>query len=65
MYYLIGQPVRECFGPRFYDWQLEQTPEEIFLSPLATEINRPSKKLFARESLDTQDVKGLLSKSVL
>ena len=22
------QPVRECFGPRFYDWQLEQTPEE-------------------------------------
>ncbi|WP_168565186.1 Eco57I restriction-modification methylase domain-containing protein [Crateriforma spongiae] len=22
------QPVRECFGPRFYDWQLTQTPEE-------------------------------------
>ena len=22
------QPVRECFGPRFYDWQLAQTPEE-------------------------------------
>ena len=22
------QPKRECFGPRFYDWQLEQTPEE-------------------------------------
>ena len=21
-------PVRECFGPRLYDWQLEQTPEE-------------------------------------
>ena len=20
--------MRECFGPRFYDWQLEQTPEE-------------------------------------
>lgn len=23
-----AQPVRECFGPRFYDWQLAQTPEE-------------------------------------
>ena len=23
-----SQPVRECFGPRFYDWQLAQTPEE-------------------------------------
>jgi len=22
------QPVRECFGPRFYDWQLAQSPEE-------------------------------------
>ena len=22
------QPVRSCFGPRFYDWQLAQTPEE-------------------------------------
>ena len=22
------QPVRECFGPRFYDWQLEQSAEE-------------------------------------
>ncbi|MEX0774753.1 MAG: hypothetical protein WD042_03455 [Phycisphaeraceae bacterium] len=22
------QPVRACFGPRFYDWQLAQTPEE-------------------------------------
>ena len=22
------QPVRVCFGPRFYDWQLAQTPEE-------------------------------------
>lgn len=22
------QPVRECFGPRFYDWQLAQTAEE-------------------------------------
>ncbi|HUG69950.1 MAG TPA: hypothetical protein VMM76_19520 [Pirellulaceae bacterium] len=22
------QPVRECFGPRFYDWQLVQSPEE-------------------------------------
>jgi hypothetical protein len=22
------QPVRKCFGPRFYDWQLAQTPEE-------------------------------------
>jgi hypothetical protein len=22
------QPVRECFGARFYDWQLAQTPEE-------------------------------------
>lgn len=22
------QPVRQCFGPRFYDWQLAQTPEE-------------------------------------
>ena len=22
------QPVRECFGPRFYDWQLAQTPAE-------------------------------------
>ena len=22
------QPVRECFGPRFYDWQIAQTPEE-------------------------------------
>jgi hypothetical protein len=22
------QPVRDCFGPRFYDWQLAQTPEE-------------------------------------
>ena len=22
------QPVRECFGPRFYDWQLEQSEEE-------------------------------------
>ena len=22
------QPVRECFGPRLYDWQLAQTPEE-------------------------------------
>jgi hypothetical protein len=22
------QPVRDCFGPRFYDWQLEQDPEE-------------------------------------
>jgi hypothetical protein len=22
------QPVRECFGPRFHDWQLAQTPEE-------------------------------------
>ena len=22
------QPVRERFGPRFYDWQLEQDPEE-------------------------------------
>jgi hypothetical protein len=22
------QPVRECFGPRFYDWQLIQTSEE-------------------------------------
>jgi hypothetical protein len=22
------QPVRECFGPRFYDWQLAQTSEE-------------------------------------
>ncbi len=21
-------PVRECFGPRFYDWQLAQSPEE-------------------------------------
>ena len=20
--------MRECFGPRFYDWQLEQAPEE-------------------------------------
>ncbi|WP_442510547.1 hypothetical protein SH528x_002172 [Novipirellula sp. SH528] len=23
-----SQPVWECFGPRFYDWQLAQTPEE-------------------------------------
>jgi hypothetical protein len=22
------QPVRECFGPRFFDWQLAQDPEE-------------------------------------
>ena len=22
------QAVRSCFGPRFYDWQLAQTPEE-------------------------------------
>lgn len=22
------QPVRECFGPRWYDWQLAQSPEE-------------------------------------
>lgn len=22
------QPVRDCFGPRFYDWQLAQSPEE-------------------------------------
>lgn len=22
------QPVRDCFGSRFYDWQLAQTPEE-------------------------------------
>ncbi len=22
------QPVRACFGPRFYDWQLAQSPEE-------------------------------------
>jgi hypothetical protein len=22
------QPVRECFGPRFYDWQIAQRPEE-------------------------------------
>ncbi len=22
------QPVRECFGPRFHDWQLAQSPEE-------------------------------------
>lgn len=22
------QPVRECFGPRYYDWQLAQSPEE-------------------------------------
>lgn len=22
------QPVRECFGPRFYPWQLQQPPEE-------------------------------------
>ena len=22
------QPVRECFGPRFYEWQLAQSPEE-------------------------------------
>jgi hypothetical protein len=22
------QPVRECFGPQFYDWQLKQAPEE-------------------------------------
>ena len=22
------QPVRACFGPRFYDWQLEQSPEQ-------------------------------------
>ncbi|MCC7334626.1 MAG: hypothetical protein IT422_06000 [Pirellulaceae bacterium] len=25
---LEHQPVRECFGPRFYDWQLEQDAEE-------------------------------------
>jgi len=24
------QPVRECFGPRFYDWQLAQTPEQFW-----------------------------------
>ena len=22
------QPKRECFGPRFYGWQLEQTPKD-------------------------------------
>ena len=22
------QPVRECFGPRYYDWQLAQSSEE-------------------------------------
>jgi hypothetical protein len=22
------QPVRSCFGPRFYDWQLSQSPDE-------------------------------------
>jgi hypothetical protein len=25
---LESQPVRECLGPRFYDWQLAQSPEE-------------------------------------
>lgn len=25
---LHPQPVRSCFGPRFYDWQLAQSPEE-------------------------------------
>ncbi|HRI54519.1 MAG TPA: hypothetical protein PLW65_30480, partial [Pseudomonadota bacterium] len=24
----VHQPVRECFGPRFYDWQLAQSAEE-------------------------------------
>lgn len=24
------QPVRECFGPRFHPWQLEQSPEEFW-----------------------------------
>ncbi len=46
------QPVRECFGPRFYDWQLAQTTEESWKEC----------HLHARNLLGADDYQRLLDK---